>query len=206
MNNKTTLRLETERDHRAVEALTRDAFWDIYKPGCDEHLLIHKLRGAKAFVPGLDFVAERAGRIIGNIVYSAARVIDQAGRVHAVLTFGPLSVLPACQRQGVGAALVRHTLDIARAMGHSAVIIFGNPAFYSRFGFKSADQFGITTRDGTSFDAFMALPLYEGALNGISGRFYEDDIFRIDPLELAEFDRSFPPRERHVTDTQLSVH
>lgn len=206
MNNKTTLRLETERDHRAVEELTRDAFWDIYKPGCDEHLLVHKLRGAAAFVPGLDYVAEREGRVVGSIMYSAARVIDDSDRAHAVLTFGPLGVLPAYQRQGIGAALVRYTLDIIREMGYSAVIIFGHPAFYSRFGFKSAEQFGIATRDGTSLDALMALPLYEDALNGVRGRFYEDDIFQIDPLELAEFDKSFPPRERHITDTQLSAH
>ena len=206
MNNNVTLRLETERDHRAVEQLTRDAFWDIYKPGCDEHLLAHKLRGVKAFVPKLDYVAERDGRIVGNIMYSAARVIDEFGRAHPVLTFGPLSVLPACQGQGIGSALVRHTLDIARGTAYPAVIIFGDPAFYHRFGFTSAGRFGITTRDGACFDAFMALPLYEGALNGISGRFYEDDIFQVDPLELAQFDKAFPPREKHVTDTQLKSH
>lgn len=203
MNRTITLRPETERDYRAVEQLTRDAFWDIYKPGCDEHLLAHKLRGAKAFLHELDYVAEQDGRIVGNIMYSAARVVDDNGYARPVLVFGPLSVLPACQGQGIGSALVWHTLDIAQKAGHPAVIIFGNPDFYHRFGFKSADQFGITTRDGANFDAFMALPLYEGALNGITGRFYEDDIFQVDPLELAEFDKVFPYREKHVTDTQL---
>ncbi len=203
MNRMITLRPEAARDYRAVEQLTRDAFWDIYKPGCDEHLLAHKLRGVTAFLPELDYVAEQDGRIVGNIMYSAARVIDDGGCAHPVLVFGPLSVLPACQGQGIGSALVRHTLDIARKAGYTAVIIFGNPDFYHRFGFKSADQFGITTRDGTNLDAFMALPLYEGALNGITGRFYEDDIFQVDPLELVEFEKAFPYREKHVTGTQL---
>ncbi len=203
MSTTITLRPETERDYRAVEHLTRDAFWDIYKPGCDEHLLAHKLRSVEAFLPELDYVAVQDGRIVGNIMYSAARVIDDGGRIHPILTFGPLSVLPDCQGQGIGSVLVRHTLDIARATGYPAVIIFGNPGFYHRFGFKSADQFGITTREGASLDAFMALPLYEGALNGISGRFYEDDVFQVDPMALDEFDKAFPYREKHITDTQL---
>ncbi len=203
MSTGMMLRPEAGADYCAVERLTRDAFWDIYKPGCDEHLLAHKLRDAGAFLPQLDYVAVQNDCIVGNIMYSAAQVRDDDGHVHPVLTFGPLSVLPACQGQGIGSALVLHTLNIARATKYPAVIIFGNPGFYHRFGFKSAGRFGITTQTGDSFDAFMALPLYENALGGISGRFYEDDVFQVDPIELAEFDRGFPYREKHITDTQL---
>ena len=198
-----TIRLETERDYSAVECLTRDAFWDVYKPGCDEHLVAHKLRHSKAFLPDLDYVAVQDGRILGNIMYSVAQVINDGGCVHSVITFGPLSVLPEFQGQGVGAALVRHTLAVAQKTGYPAIIIFGDPAYYHRFGFENASNFGITTSDGASFDAFMALELHDRALESIIGRFYEDDVFHIDPDELTEFEKAFPYREKHVTDTQL---
>lgn len=203
MNENIIIRLETERDYRAVEHLTRDAFWDVYKPGCDEHLLAHKLRHSKAFLPALDYVAAQDDRIVGNIMYSVAQVINDSGCAYPVLTFGPLSVLPGFQKQGVGAALVRHSLAVARKTEYPAVIIFGNPAYYQRFGFENANKFGITTADGANFDAFMALELHDHALESITGRFYEDDVFHSDPVELIEFEKAFPYREKHVTDTQL---
>ena len=197
------IRFEKEKDYKEVEDLTREAFWDIYQPGCDEHLLAHKLRTVKAFIPELDFVAELEHRIIGNIMYSKAKVIDEKGLEHEVLTFGPLSVLPSHQNLGVGAALVKHTRKLAEEMGFKAIVIFGNPAYYHRFGFVNAERFHITTSDGSNLEPFMALELYEGALQGIAGRFYEDAVFKIDQEELEVFERNYPYREKHVTDTQL---
>lgn len=205
MNANMIIRRETEQDYNAVECLTRDAFWDVYKPGCDEHLVAHKLRHSKAFLPDLDFVAVHDGCIVGNIMYSVAQVINDSGCAYSVLTFGPLSVLPEFQRQGVGAALVRHSLAVARKTKYPAVIIFGNPAYYHRFGFENAKEFGLTTADGANFDAFMVLELHEHALESITGRFYEDDVFHIAPIELTEFEKAFPYREKHVTDTQLKL-
>ena len=197
------IRLEKEKDHKEVETLTREAFWDLFQPGCDEHLLAHKLRKAEAFVPGLDFVAEREDQIIGNIMYSRAKIVDGKGKEHEVLTFGPLSVLPSHQKLGVGAALIRHTIKLAEEMGFKAIVIFGHPEYYHRFGFANAETFRITTSDGANLEPFMALELYKGALRGIEGRFHEDAVFKIDPAELEVFERGFPYREKHVTDTQL---
>jgi predicted N-acetyltransferase YhbS len=197
------IRLEKEKDHQEVENMTREAFWDLHQPGCDEHLLVHKLRKAEAFIPELDFVAELDHQVVGNIMYSRARVIDGKGLEHEVLTFGPLSVLPSHQRLGVGSALVKHTLKLAEEMGFKAIIIFGHPEYYHRFGFANAERFHITTSDGANFEPFMALELYEGALRGIEGRFYEDAVFKTDPAELETFDKGFPYREKHVTDTQF---
>ena len=197
------IRLEKEKDYKEVENLTREAFWDIYQPGCDEHLLAHKLRKVEAFVPELDFVAEFDHRIVGNIMYSKAKVIDGKGLEHEVLTFGPLSVLPSHQKLGVGSALIKHTRKLAAEMGFKAVIIFGNPAYYHRYGFVNAERFHITTSEGANLEPFMALEIYEGALQGIEGRFHEDDVFKIDPAELEVFERNYPYREKHVTDTQL---
>lgn len=187
------LRLETPRDYREVELLTYRAFIGLQKPGrevCDEHLLAHKLRESPAFVPELDYVAELNGKLIGNIMYTRSKVADAAGVEHETLTFGPVSVLPEYQKRGVGAALVRRTLAEAERLNYRAVLIFGHPEYYPRFGFKNAEEYGITTPDGKNFDAFMALELYEKALSGISGRFYYDPVFEIGKEELAAFHKA----------------
>ena len=199
-----TLRLEEEKDYRTVEELTRAAFWNVYKPGCDEHFVLHNLRSSLNFLPELDFVAERNGMIVGNIVYSKCKVVSDAGKEQEVLTFGPVSVLPAYQGQGIGNLLVRHTLELAKQMGFKAVIIFGDPAYYQRFGFEPALKFSISTAEGKNFDAFMVKELTEGSLQGISGRVLLDAVFfDIDKAELELYDSTFPPREKKVTDTQL---
>ncbi len=191
------IRLEEPADYRTVEELTRDAFWGMSRPGCDEHLLAHKLRKVAAFVPELDFVAEVDGKIVGNIIYSKAKVLDDAGTEHEVLTFGPISVLPEYQSQGIGQALLRHTIAEAKRLGYRAILFFGHPDYYPRVGFKRASEFGIVTASGKSFDAFMAMPLLDGALDGITGRFYEDPVFEdLPPEEVDEFDKGFPPKEK----------
>jgi predicted N-acetyltransferase YhbS len=197
------IRLETEKDHRETESLTRDAFWDVYKPGCDEHFLLHNMRKVPAFVKELDFVAVNNDRVIGNIIYTKAKVVNENGAEHEVLCMGPLSVLPSFQGKGVGAKLMIHSLIRAGELGYRAVIIFGNPGYYTRFGFMNAGKFNIKTSEGRNLDPFMALELYGNSLKGIEGRFHEDPVFNIDPAGLEDFEKQFPYREKHVTDTQL---
>jgi len=197
------IRLENQNDYEEVEDLTREAFWDIYHPGCEEHLVVHKLRKVSTFIPELDFVAVQDNQIVGNIIYSKSKVVDRNNNEHEVLTFGPISVLPSLQKQGIGSAPIEHTKKLAETMGYKAIIIFGNPAYYHRFGFKSAESFGITTAEGESFDAFMALELYKGGLQGITGKFYEDPCFHVEKKELEAFEKKFPYKEKHVTDTQF---
>lgn len=184
-----------------VEELTREAFWGTNNPSCDEHFLVHKLRTVPAFVPELDFVAEDDGKIVGNIMYSKAKVVDEAGTEHQVLTFGPVSVLPQYQSQGIGKALLRHTIAVAKRLGYRAIVFFGHPDYYPRVGFRRAEEFNITTSTGKNFDAFMAMPLYDGALDGIAGRFYEDRVFEIDAKEAAEYDKGFPQKEEVVLES-----
>ena len=192
---KLTFRLETPEDFRRVEELTRDAFWGYTEPTCNEHYLAHLLRKAPAFLPELDTVAEADGKLVGNVMYSKAKVVDKTGDEHEVLTFGPLSVSPHCHYGGVGSALMRHTIRKAKELGHRAIVFYGHPDYYPRFGFRNAGAFGITTPDGENFDALMAMELYEGALDGISGAFYEDPAFDIDEKEAEAYDRTFPHRE-----------
>lgn len=197
-----SLRPEEETDYRVVENLTREAFWDLYHPGCTEHLVVNKMRRVNAFVRELDFVACDGNIVVGNIVYSKARVIDE-NRESEVLCMGPVSVLPAYQNKGIGSMLMNHSIQKAKELGYRAVIIFGNPGYYHRFGFVNAEKFRISTSGGDNFDPFMALELYPGALDGITGRFFEDEVFRTDDKELEIFEREFPYREKHITDSQL---
>jgi Predicted acetyltransferase len=200
---KITLRVEEEKDFRTVENITREAFWNVYRPGCCEHFILHKLRSSPAFIKELDFVAELDGEVVGNIVYSKSIVVDEAGTRHEVIGFGPLSVLPSCQGRGIGAKLIEHTVEIAKERGLRAIIIFGDPAYYHRFGFVNAEVFDIHTSEGENFEPFMAMELYNGSLRGITGRYFDDAAFNVNEEELEMFDQGFPPKQKEVTDTQL---
>ncbi|GEM_PF-211773 len=190
------LRYETPADFRPAEELTKQAFWNLHVPGCDEHYLLHLLRGYEAFVPELNFVAEDAGKIVGHIVYAKAEIRLDAGGSAEVLTFGPVSVLPACQRRGIGSRLIRHTLALAKEMGFRAVLIYGDPEYYRRFGFEAAEKFGIGSSGDMVTPALQALELAEGALTGCAGRFFEGSAYDIDPAAAAAFDKDFPVMEK----------
>ena len=187
------IRQETPADHRAVEELTREAFWGMSGPGCEEHLLVHRLRKSAGFVPELDLVAEVDGALAGHVIYSRARVVA-SDRTWEVLTFGPLSVHPEHQGTGVGTALMRHSMDIAARLGHRAVVVYGHPDYYPRLGFVRGAEVGITAPGGATFDALMVCPLLEDGLDGVHGEFHEDAAFRLDPADVAAFDLSFPPK------------
>jgi predicted N-acetyltransferase YhbS len=200
---KISIRLEEEKDFRKVEFLTREAFWDLYSPGCCEHLIVHKIRNVPAFVKELSYIVEEEYSIVGSIIYSKAKVINDQTNEFEVLCMGPISVLPYYQRKGIGSLLMTHSLETAKELGFKAVIIFGNPDYYKRFGFINAENYNIKTSKGENFDAFMVLELVNGALNGISGKFYEDKVFEIEDKELELFEGEFPFKEKHITATQF---
>ena len=192
-----SIRKEAPADYRIVEELTREAFWgSMDHPTCDgEHLLVHKLRELPSFVPELDFVAEVEGKIAGHVIYSLAKVVTPDGREIEVLNFGPLSVHPDYKRMGVGSALMRHSIAEATRLGYRAIIFYGHPDYYPRFGFRRASRYGIVSADGSSRDALMAMELCDGALDGITGRYIEDEVYEVDPEEMAEFEKGFPCKE-----------
>jgi len=196
-----TFRLETPADYHAVEEITREAFWQFWEDDreiCDEHLLVNKLRNVEAFVPELDYIAEVDGKIVGHIIYTKSRVESNNNKKYETLTFGPLTVLPEYQSKGIGKALMQHSFNEAKRLGYRAVIIFGNPDYYPRVGFKRAAEFGLTAADGSVFDALMVLTLYEGALEGISGKYYIDPVYeQLTKEEAFEFDKRFPPKKPH---------
>jgi putative acetyltransferase len=199
---KVIIRKETEKDYRAVEELTREAFWNVYIPGCNEHYILHNLRNRHDFIPELDFVAEKGGQIVGNIVYSRGIIKNQQGAEKEVICFGPVSVLPAFQKQGIGSALIIHTINLARTMDFPAIIIYGDPRYYSRFGFRCGEKYEIKTSDDKFAVALQVLELKQGVFINISGRFIESNAFNCDTNNFAEYDATFPYKQKAETDSQ----
>lgn len=187
-----------------TEFLTREAFWNLYKPGCDEHLVLHQLRKGAGYIEELDMVAIRGDEIIGHIISTKARVVDDQKKENEVLCVGPISVIPSHQNKGIGTKLLDHSIQEARNMGFRGMILFGDPGYYHRFGFKNAKEYGITTKDLQNFEPFMALELRENGLDGVKGRFFEDEAFTINEEELMEFEKKFPARKKGKPKINIS--
>lgn len=132
-----SIRPEEENDFKNVEHMIREAFWDLYQPGCVEHLIAHNMRKSPDFVKELDYVACDGDTIVGNIIYSRAKVVNDENDEFEVLCMGPLGVLPSYQKKGIGSLLMNNTIEKARQLGYKAIFIFGNPEYYNRFGFRN---------------------------------------------------------------------
>ena len=201
-NINPVIRNEKEKDYRNVEQLIREAFWNLYVPGCNEHFVLHNLRNSNDFIPELDFVAEKEGQIVGQIVYSRGIIKCKQGEGKEVISFGPVSVLPAFQKKGIGSALINHTINLAKDMGYPAICIYGDPRYYSRFGFRCAEKYDIKTSDDKFAVALQVLELKKGALNNVPGKFIESTAFAVDENQFAQYDATFPFKEKTENDSQ----
>ena len=192
------IRLEEPKDYETVEILTRAAFdnpdrIERSKIGCPmEHYMVHRLRKEDGIMD-LNFVAEINGRVVGHIIYSNAYILQPDGSKVDVLSFGPISVLPELQNMGVGGALMKHSIKEAKKLDYGAILFFGHPKYYPRFGFVEAKCFGITDRNGENYPAFMVMELKANYLKDVSGRFIEADIYNDDlnREQAKEFDKAF---------------
>lgn len=193
----------TQEDFRITENITREAFWNLYKPGCNEHLVLNKLRNSKSYIVELDLAAVFKNEIVGYIISSKAKIIDALNNEHEVLCVGPISVSTKFQNNGIGSKLIKESIKIAKELGYLGMILFGNPEYYHRFGFVNAEKYQITTKDNQNFEPFMALELQDKGLININGKFFEDDSFLNDEAGLIEFEKQFPYKEKLVTDTQF---
>ena len=194
------IRQEEPADFRCVENVIRDAFWNVYAPGCDDHYLIHRMRDTDAFVPELSLVAVLDGQIVGTVVNMRSHIEGDDGNRHEVLSLGPIGVLPGLQGKHIGSMLVRAVQQKARAMGFRAILLCGDHTFYGSNGFVRAEEWNIRTAENEFLDALHVCGLSDGAPSGLSGRYFEPDVYNIDPTEAERFDRSFPSREK-LTDT-----
>jgi putative acetyltransferase len=197
---------ETEKDYFEVENLTREAFWNIYQPGCSEHLVLHNLRNDVCFVPELDYVAKVQNRVVANIVYAKGTLdLDSGGKME-ILLFGPVSVHPECQGKGYGNKIIRFTLNKAKEMGFPAVVITGNPEYYVRFGFESASKYGIYYAGldrNVETPFFMIKVLDKEKIGTIQGTYHEPGCYFVDEEDLEVFDKRFSPKEKEVREGQL---
>ena len=204
--NDYNIRFERTGDYREVENLVREAFWNVYRPGCSEHYVIHVLRDDPAFVKELDFVMEQDGVLIGQNMFMRTVIEADDGRVIPVLTMGPIGITPEFKRQGYGKALLDYSLEKAAELGYGAVLFEGNIDFYGKCGFTYAREFDIRYHDlpeGADDSFFLCKELIPGYLDGITGVYQTPQGYYVKDCDVEEFDKGFPPKEKRKLPGQL---
>lgn len=200
------IRLEEEKDYFETENLTREAFWNVYREGCFEHLIIHNLRKDKSFVKELDYCIEIDNKIIANIVYAKGKLKLENGDIREILIFGPVSVLPKYQKKGYGEKLINYTIEKAKELGFDAIVIMGNPNYYKKFGFESCSKYkiyyeGLDKNEEAPF--FMIKILNDNNIENLKGIYSDPDCYKADEKELEEFDKKFPFKIKEKTEGQI---
>ncbi len=207
MNKKDCIiRLEKKEEHREVENLIRESFWNVYRPGCLEHYVMYKLRSDPAFLPELDFVMEKDGELIGQNMFMKAEIHSDDGRLIPILAMGPICIAPEYKRQGYGKLLLDYSLDKATELGFGAICFEGNIDFYGKSGFTYASGFGIRYHDvpdGEDASFFLCKELKKGYLSGITGEYTPPQGYFVDEDEAEEFDKLFPPKEKQKLPGQI---
>ena len=206
------IRLEKPEDYRAVENLTREAFWNVYRPGCTEHYVLNQYRSNPDFIPELDFVMEEDGRLIGHIMFSKAELVLPDGTRQPSWTFGPICIHPDFKRKGYGLKLLTYALEKAREQGVGFLCMEGNIDFYSLAGFGLASELGIHYHGlpaNADVPFFLAQELIPGWLqsHGITeatycppqGYFVADE----NPEAFEAYEATFPPKQKLVLPGQL---
>ena len=204
--NDYCIRLERKTDHREVENLIRDAFWNVYRPGCLEHYVMHQLRNDPAFVPELDFVLEKDGSLIGQNMFMRAEINADDGRSIPIMTMGPIYIAPSLQRQGFGRRLLDYSLEQAAALSCGAVCFEGNLSFYGKSGFTYAGEFNIRYHglpEGADASFFLCKELIPGYLDGITGEYTPPHGYFVDEDAAEAFDREFPYKEKQKLPGQI---
>lgn len=197
-----TIRNETEEDYELVEDLTRRAFYNIYVPGCFEHYLVHIMRDHEDFIPELDLVLELDGEIIGNVMYTKAKLLDGSGTEKEILTFGPLSIDPRHQRKGYGKLLLEYSFAQAKALGYEVIVIFGSPANYVGRGFQCCKKYNVCAEGGVYPTAMLVKELVPQTLDGRKWTYSDSPIMEINEEEAQKFDDSLEPMEKKHLPSQ----
>ena len=203
------IRLEQPKDYREVENLTREAFWNVYRPGCTEHYVLHKYRDDPNFIPELDFVMEEDGKIIGHVMYSKAELQLEDGGTFPVWTFGPISILPEYKRKGYGLKLLTYSIEKARELGVGALCMEGKIGFYRHAGFGLASALKIhyhAEPKESDVPYFLAREIIPGYLSGIEATYCPPKGYFIaeeDPEGFEAYESTFPAKEKDFNDEQL---
>ena len=206
MKENIIIRLERENEYREVENLVRESFWNVYRPGCLEHYVLHTLRNDPAFVPELDFVMLKDGQLIGQNMFMKAVIAADDGRSIPIMTMGPICITPELKRKGYGKILLDYSLEKARELGCGAVCFEGNIDFYGKSGFRQASEFGIRYHglpEGEDASFFLCEELMPGYLNGITGEYAPPAGYLVNEKEAEAFDREFPYMEKKKLPGQI---
>ena len=204
--NDYVIRLERKKEHRRVENLVRESFWNVYRPGCLEHYVLHKLRKDPSFVPELDFVMEKEGQLIGQNMFMRATIKTDDGRDIPIMTMGPICICPKFQRKGFGKILLDYSLEKAAEFGCGAICFEGNINFYGKSGFTYASAYGIRYHglpEGEDASFFLCRELIPGYLKGISGEYTPPSGYFVDEAAAADYDKTFPYMEKLVLPGQI---
>ena len=204
--NDVIIRFENKGEYREVENLIRESFWNVYRPGCSEHYVIHVLRSDPAFVKELDFVMEKDGHLIGQNMFMRTVINADDGGDVEVLTMGPICITPELKRKGYGKILLDYSLEKAAELGFGAVLFEGNIDFYGKSGFDYARRFGIRYHDlpdGADDSFFLCRELIPGYLDDVTGVYQTPAGYYVDDADVEEFDKSFPPKEKLKLPGQL---
>ncbi len=207
--NHIIIRTEEKKDYREVENLVRESFWNVYRPGCMEHFVLHCLRDDPDYLPELALVMVQDGEIIGQNIFVKAAIQKDDGAVLPILTMGPICVTPRLKRQGYGKYLLDVSLEKAAAMGYGAVCFEGNILFYGRSGFSCASDFGIRYHglpEGEDANFFLCRELVPGYLAGITGEYATPKGYFVcveRPEEFEKYEADFPAKEKRKLPGQL---
>lgn len=204
--NNIIIRLEKKEEYREVENLVRESFWNVYRPGCLEHYVLNRLRTDEAFVPELDFVMEKDGKLIGQNMFMRAKIQADDGRDIPIMTMGPIGIAPEFKRQGYGKILLDYSLEKAAELGAGALCFEGNIDFYGKSGFTFASEFGIRYHglpEGEDASFFLCKELIPGYLDGVTGEYATPQGYFVDEAEAENFDKQFPHKEKLKLPGQL---
>ena len=192
-----SIRVEEERDYSTVEGLVREAFWNVYRPGCTEHYVLHHLRSCPDFIPELAFVMEADGKMIGQNLFVKTQITKSNGAAFPILTMEPICIAIEYKRKGYGKILLDYSLEKAKALGYGAVCFEGNIDFYGKSGFDVASKFGIKYHglpEGMAADFFLCKELKSGYLDGITGVYATPEPYFVaeeNPEDFEKFEREF---------------
>lgn len=204
--NDVIIRLERKEEEREVETLVREAFWNVYRPGRLERYVLNQMRNNPDFIPELNFVLEKDGKIIGQNVFVRAVIKADDGREIPISAMGPICIAPELKRQGYGKFLLDYTLERAKEFGVKALCFEGNIDFYGKSGFDYASQFGVRYHglpEGADASFFLCKELEKGYLNGVTGEYAPPQCYFVDEKEADEFDKEFPPKEKLRLEGQI---
>lgn len=196
------IRNEEPKDYRRVEEVAREAFWNLYFSGCHEHFVIHKMRKHEDFIRDMAFVIEVDGQIAGGIFYIHSKIVSEENKEYKTISFGPVFIWPKFHRKGLGKEVITHSIEVAKKKGYLAILTLGYPYHYEPYGFLGGKKYNISMPDGKFYKGLLVLPLYDGALDKISGYAEFSDVFDVTEEEVEGFDKSFPVRQKKYQKSQ----